>query len=90
MKPVDKAIFYIEHVLKTNGADYLRSHATQLSWWKIHMIDIGLFFFFFVAIVVLVSGLLVMFLLKYFRFAKRNNQDGKLKIPKTRKAKKIQ
>ncbi|CAG9806766.1 unnamed protein product [Chironomus riparius] len=39
IKAIDKAAWYVEHVIKTNGAKHLRTKATLLSFWKIHFID---------------------------------------------------
>ena len=39
IKPVDKAVFYIEHVLRTGGAAHLKTAATKLSLIKLHLID---------------------------------------------------
>lgn len=37
--PIDKAVHYVEHVIRNNGAAHLRTAATKLSFWQIHLID---------------------------------------------------
>lgn len=39
MEPMDKAIYYIEHVIRTSGASHLKTVATKLSLFRIHLID---------------------------------------------------
>lgn len=39
IKAIDKAVHYIEHVIRTDGADHLRGAATMLSLFTIHLID---------------------------------------------------
>lgn len=39
IKPIDKAVYYVEHVIRTNGADHLKTAATKLSLCQIHLID---------------------------------------------------
>jgi glucuronosyltransferase len=36
---IDKAVWYVEHVIRTNGANYLRTAATKLSFWEMYLID---------------------------------------------------
>lgn len=39
IKPVDNAVFQVERVIRTNGADHLKTTATKLSLIQIHLID---------------------------------------------------
>lgn len=39
IKPVDKAAYFIEHVIRTDGADHLKTSATKLSFIQLHLID---------------------------------------------------
>lgn len=43
--PLDTAVWWIEYVLKFNGAEHLQSHARNLSWMRILSIDIVLLIF---------------------------------------------
>lgn len=43
MKPMDKAIYWVEYVLKYNGAPHYRSTALELTWYQYLMIDVILF-----------------------------------------------
>lgn len=37
--PIDKAVHYVEHVIRNNGAPHLKTAATKLSLYQIHLID---------------------------------------------------
>lgn len=39
ISPIDKAIYYIEHVIRTNGAAHLQTTATKLSLFQLHLVD---------------------------------------------------
>ena len=39
IKPLDKAVYYVEHVIRNNGAAHLKTAATKLSFIQIHLID---------------------------------------------------
>lgn len=39
IKAIDKAVYYIEHVIRTGGAAHLKTAATKLSFIQIHLLD---------------------------------------------------
>lgn len=39
IKPIDKAVYYVEHVIRNGGASHLKTTATKLSLLQIHLID---------------------------------------------------
>ncbi|ELV13011.1 UDP-glucuronosyltransferase 2A3 [Tupaia chinensis] len=41
MKPLDRAVFWIEFVMRHKGAKHLRSAAHDLTWFQYHSLDIG-------------------------------------------------
>lgn len=55
IKPIDKASWYVEYVIKTNGAKHLRTAATMLSFWKIHFFDQIFFTLSFITSVIITS-----------------------------------
>lgn len=55
MSAIDTAIYWIEYVIR-NGPQSLRSHAVDLPWWKLYLIDV---FVFLIACFVLTIYLLV-------------------------------
>ena len=55
MSAIDTAIYWIEYVIR-NGPQSLRSHAVDLPWWKLYLIDV---FVFLIACFVLTICLLV-------------------------------
>ncbi|CAB3377022.1 Hypothetical predicted protein [Cloeon dipterum] len=38
--PLDRAVFWTEYVLRHSGAPHLRTAATDMSWWQVHLIDV--------------------------------------------------
>ncbi|XP_001870893.2 UDP-glycosyltransferase UGT5 [Culex quinquefasciatus] len=70
MKPMDKAVYYIETVAKDGGAgvDVLRSGALILTFWERHLVDVALCFVaIFLVPVVLVAALIQVILRKTHR-----------------------
>ncbi|KAF4519858.1 UDP-glycosyltransferase-15 [Ephemera danica] len=54
-KPLERAVFWTEYVLRHNGAHHLQSAAKQLSWHQLHLLDV-----FAVVLAVLISTFLVL------------------------------
>lgn len=40
VKPLDLAVFWIEFVMRHKGAQHLRTHANQMSWFVYHSVDV--------------------------------------------------
>ncbi|XP_031420549.1 UDP-glucuronosyltransferase 2A1-like isoform X2 [Clupea harengus] len=57
MKPLDRAIFWIEYVMRNGGAPHLRTQSFRMSWMAYHSIDVIL-----TLLMALVLLLLIMFL----------------------------
>ncbi|XP_074036451.1 UDP-glucosyltransferase 2 isoform X2 [Leptinotarsa decemlineata] len=47
MKPIDEAVFWVEYVIRHEGAPHLKSAALHLSWYQKYLIDVILFLSFF-------------------------------------------
>lgn len=58
MSPLDTAIYWIEYVIRYNGAPHLRSAATELAWYQYYMLDI--------ALILLSTLLLIFYIIKTF------------------------
>ena len=54
--PLERAVFWTEYVVRHGGAPHLRSAATRLAWYQLHLLD--------VAAVLLVTLLLLVLLLR--------------------------
>nr|XP_054764262.1 UDP-glucuronosyltransferase 2B14-like [Lytechinus pictus] len=63
MRPVEKAAFWIEHVIK-HGGEYMRSPIHDLTWYEYYLIDVAAFF-------LLVIVVLVVFIVYSCKFAFR-------------------
>lgn len=71
MKPLDKATFWIEYVLRHNGAPHLRTAALSLSWYQYLLLDVVLF----VAAINLVVFYVFYKLVKRICRKKKSNQN---------------
>jgi len=40
MKPLDRAVFWIEFVMRNRGAPHLRTQSFRMSWIEYHSIDV--------------------------------------------------
>ncbi|XP_020370222.2 LOW QUALITY PROTEIN: UDP-glucuronosyltransferase 2A2-like [Rhincodon typus] len=61
MSPVDRAVFWIEFVMRHGGAQHLRPAAHSLSCYQYHCLDVIAFLFICLAIIVFVSKKCCMF-----------------------------
>ncbi|XP_049824005.1 UDP-glycosyltransferase UGT5 [Aethina tumida] len=43
VKPIDEAVFWVEYVIRHNGAEHLRVAGEDLTWYQYHLIDVVLF-----------------------------------------------
>ncbi|RZC38653.1 UDPGT, Glyco tran 28 C and/or NAD binding 10 domain containing protein, partial [Asbolus verrucosus] len=67
LKPIDAAVYWVEHVIRHKGAPYLRSAGLDLNWYQREMIDIILFLIFVIAVML---GVFYVAIKKLLRFAK--------------------
>ena len=67
MRPVEKAVFWIEHVIK-HGGEYMRSPIHDLAWYQYYLLDV---ISFFVAVIVGFALVLVCLCRFAFRCCKR-------------------
>ncbi|OBS69023.1 hypothetical protein A6R68_02436, partial [Neotoma lepida] len=54
MKPLDRAVFWIEYVMRNKGAKHLRVAAHDLTWFQYHSLDVIGFLLVCVAAVVFI------------------------------------
>lgn len=78
-KPLDTAIYWVEHVLKHEGGRYLRSPARKLKTYQYLLVDV--FAFFSVILITLISGLY--FGIKFCCSAKRKEAITKRMVKKS-------
>jgi glucuronosyltransferase len=79
IKPVDKAIFWVEYVAR-HGKDALRSPIVDMSWWQKNLLDV----YCFLTLVILIVLFAIKFVLKklirtVFKFTSAQS-NSKLKI----------
>ncbi|XP_010850424.1 PREDICTED: UDP-glucuronosyltransferase 2B17-like isoform X2 [Bison bison bison] len=73
VKPLDRAVFWIEFVMRHKGAKHLRPAAHNLTWFQYHSLDVIGFLLACVATVVFVTT--KCFLLCYRKFAKTGKKQ---------------
>ncbi|XP_058238735.1 UDP-glucuronosyltransferase 2C1-like isoform X3 [Hemibagrus wyckioides] len=54
MKPLDQAVYWIEFVMRHNGAKHLRVEAHNLTWYQYHCLDVAAFLLSVIALVVFI------------------------------------
>ncbi|ELV11865.1 UDP-glucuronosyltransferase 2B18 [Tupaia chinensis] len=75
VKPLDRAVFWIEFVMRHKGAKHLRPAAHDLTWFQYHSLDvIGFLLACVASVIVIISKL---FLFCWRKFAKTPNKKKK-------------
>ncbi|XP_040822605.1 UDP-glucuronosyltransferase 2B16-like isoform X1 [Ochotona curzoniae] len=76
MKPLDRAVFWIEHVMRHKGAKHLRVAAHDLTWYQYHSLDVIGFLLACVAIIIyLVIKLCLLAFQKVVNTGKKTKRD---------------
>lgn len=65
IKPLDKAIYWVEYVMRHRGAVHFRSAALDITWYQLYMIDILCFVV--ICIILIIYVLHVFIKSTYFR-----------------------
>lgn len=60
VKAIDEAVFWVEYVIRHNGATHLAVAGEDLPWYKYYLVDVR--FFLFGVLILLLSGLFILFL----------------------------
>uniref|UniRef100_A0A663MUD9 UDP-glucuronosyltransferase n=1 Tax=Athene cunicularia TaxID=194338 RepID=A0A663MUD9_ATHCN len=75
VKPLDRAVFWIEFVMRHKGAKHLRPAAHHLTWYQYHCLDVLAFLFMCTAIAVFILAKCCLFCCKRCgRIAKRKKE----------------
>ncbi|XP_022921076.2 UDP-glycosyltransferase UGT4-like isoform X1 [Onthophagus taurus] len=75
MHPMDKAVYWIEHVLKHKGAKHLKIKGADLPWYQYLLVDVFLFLGFVILIACFISICIMKFL-----FRKLFGAKNKIKV----------
>ncbi|CRK94411.1 CLUMA_CG007918, isoform A [Clunio marinus] len=75
-QPMQEVTFWIEYVIRNNGAQHLKSTSVDLCWSKYSMIDVGFFYFSMFALSFLCSFMIIKFSITKYR---GREQRGKFK-----------
>jgi len=55
INPMDKAIWWVEHIIEHKGGEHLRNLGMDLEWYQLYMVDIILFYLLLIAIILTTS-----------------------------------
>ncbi|XP_021066698.1 UDP-glucuronosyltransferase 2B17-like [Mus pahari] len=66
MKPLDRAVFWIEFVMRHKGAKHLRPLAYNLTWYQYHSLDVIGFLLAFVTVIVVLTVKCFLFIYRLF------------------------
>jgi glucuronosyltransferase len=66
MKPLDRAVFWIEFVMRHKGAKHLRPLAYNLTWYQYHSLDVIGFLLAFVTFIVALIVKCFLFVYRFF------------------------
>ncbi|KAJ3664865.1 hypothetical protein Zmor_000405 [Zophobas morio] len=83
LKPIDSAVYWIEHVIRHKGAVHLRSSGSDLKWYSRGMIDILTFLGFTILISTLVAYSILKACAKKLFLRKKKAKKSSSKIKKT-------
>ncbi|KAL3266720.1 hypothetical protein HHI36_010881 [Cryptolaemus montrouzieri] len=64
VKPMDNAVFWIEHIIKFGGGDHLRNAGMDLTWYQLYMVDIYVFYTVLLCLMCILSYYMLKFSLK--------------------------
>ncbi len=67
IKAIDKAVWYVEHVINSNGSNHLQTAATKLSFLQIYLIDQILFALTFTFLIIFLLSKCIKFLKEIFQ-----------------------
>ncbi|XP_037732288.1 UDP-glycosyltransferase UGT5 isoform X2 [Drosophila subpulchrella] len=77
--PLEKAIYWVEHVTRHQGAAYLQSAAQRLNWWQYHNVDVLLIIFGGVFFLLIGLPIAILQLLKKVLSGGKKTQGRKVK-----------
>ncbi|KAL3289136.1 hypothetical protein HHI36_003573 [Cryptolaemus montrouzieri] len=55
VKPLENAIWWIEHIIEHKGGEHLRNIGMDLEWYQLYMVDIMLFFLVLICTILVIS-----------------------------------
>lgn len=75
MKPLDRAVFWIEFVMRHKGAKHLRPLGHNLAWYQYHSLDVIAFLLACVVAIVFLVVKCCLFLYRFFVKVGKNKRD---------------
>lgn len=79
INPMDKAIWWVEHIIEHKGGEHLRNLGMDLEWYQLYMVDIVLFYVAVIVIMLTISFYFWRWILRklYSKFINKNNKSKK-------------
>ncbi|XP_044744836.1 UDP-glucosyltransferase 2-like isoform X4 [Coccinella septempunctata] len=77
INPLDKAIWWVEHIIEHKGGEHLRNLGMDLEWYQLYMVDIILFYLVVIVIWSASSFLTLRWVIRklFFRSSKKTKKD---------------
>lgn len=80
MSQTEKAMYWIEHVMKHKGAKHLRSPASSMPLYKYYLLDVAAFIGFILSVAILISWLILKICFRVVMGKCFKKTDSKMKI----------
>ncbi|XP_045469127.1 UDP-glycosyltransferase UGT5-like isoform X5 [Harmonia axyridis] len=77
MNPMDKAIWWVEHIIEHKGGEHLRNLGMDLEWYQLYMVDIMLFYLVVIVIMLTTSILSMRWIIRKLFFKNKNKTKNK-------------
>ena len=63
--PLDRAVWWVEYVLRHKGAEFLKPHSVDLPWYQYHLLDVIAFILVIISLVAFIIIKCLMFCCKF-------------------------
>ncbi|KAL3289133.1 hypothetical protein HHI36_003571 [Cryptolaemus montrouzieri] len=78
VKPLDNAIWWVEHIIEHKGGQHLRNVGMDLEWYQLYMVDIMLFFVVVITTILVISFFVTRWMMrKVFKLFSQNPKKVK-------------
>lgn len=85
IKPIDNAVYWVEYVLRHNGAHHLKTSAVKLQWYEYLLLDVIAFLLGIVLIVSCIIYYIIRLLLKGIKLLIFKTKSTSRSVPRKKK-----
>lgn len=65
MSAIDKAVYWVEYVIRHKGAHHLRSAGVDLKWYQYYLLDVIAYLVFSILLIICICYFITKFIMKY-------------------------